>query len=149
MKHPVAAILIVALLTTACTTPGEPPTHPNREDYHDVMRRETAITTSSLATTQLVITYLSQDHITQNYALTILHQSIADLNGVTTDLAQIHPPTQYTIPQHELQTLTTKAAQQLNQLPNHWSNPHAQTTAITTLTHYTNTATTLTNQLLE
>jgi hypothetical protein len=149
VKPATAAVLIIALLTPACTAPGEPPTHPNREDYHDLIRRETAITTTALATTKLVITYLSQDRITQNYALTILHQSTADLNSVATDLAQIHPPNQYTVPQHELQTLTTNATRQLNQLPNHWSSPVAQTTALTTLTRYTATATTLANRLLK
>jgi hypothetical protein len=148
MKRLAAALLVVISLAAACTAPGEPAKHPNRQDYRDLIRREATDATSAFATAKLVVIYLSQDRITRNYARTILHQTTADLRRITTDLTQIHPPTPYVTPQRKLQTLTTNAARQLNKLPKTWSNPRALTRAITALTHDTNTAATLTTQLL-
>ena len=148
MKLLAAALLMVISLAAACTAPGEPPEHPNRQDYRDLIRREVTDTTSALATARLVVTYLGQDRITRNYARAILHQTTADLLRITTDLTQIHPPTPYVTPQHKLQTLTSDAAHDLRQLPRTWSDPGALTTAITILTKDTNTATRLTTQLL-
>jgi hypothetical protein len=148
MKFHSAALLMVVSLAAACTAPGEPPKLANRQDYHDLIRREETDTTSALATARLAVIYLGQDRITRNYALTIVHQTTADLDRISTDLTQIHPPTPYITPQHKLQTLTSGAAHDLSQLPRTWSAPDALTTAITILTHDINSAADLTDQLL-
>jgi hypothetical protein len=147
MKPLAAALLMVISLAAACTAPGEPPEHPSRQDYRDLIRREVTDTTSALATARLAVIYLGQDRITRNYALTIVHQTTADLDRITTDLTQIHPPTPYVTPQHKLRTLTSGAAHDLSRLPRTWSAPDALTTVITILTRDINSATSLTDQL--
>jgi hypothetical protein len=89
----IVLILIVALASTACTAPGEPPSHPSKGDYHDVIRRETDKTTSTLATIQLVVGDLRKQRITKNYAVVMSRQVDADLTAVLADLRQITAPT--------------------------------------------------------
>jgi len=80
------ALLVVAV--AGCTAPGEPPAHPSTADYHDLMRRETGMATSTIATMQVVVGESRRGRITQNYATVMTRQSVADLTSVVTDLRQ-------------------------------------------------------------
>lgn len=142
-----AMATLLAILTAACTAPGEPPTHPNTAEYHDLIRRELSTTTSTLATMQLTLNYANHDRITQTYATTITHQSQADLTRVATDLAQITPPAQYATAHHRLQTLTIHASTQLATLQKHW-NQATRTRELHTLNTQTQTTDHLSQTLL-
>ena len=88
-------IALLVLTVAGCTAPGEPPAHPSKADYHDLLRRETDKATSTIATMQVVVAELRRGRITQNYATVMTRQSVADLTSVVTDLRQITAPSAY------------------------------------------------------
>jgi hypothetical protein len=104
----------LAVLAAGCTAPGEPPAHPTRAQYQDLMRRETDKAQSTIETMRLVIDEIRHGRITENYATVMTRQSIADLTSVVTDLRQITPPTaDLARTQHQLRNLLSQAVSTL------------------------------------
>jgi hypothetical protein len=124
MKLPV--ITVLALLAASCTAPGEPPAHPSKADYNDLMRRETDKAQSSIATIRLILRDASYGKIPRNYAIVSIRQAAADLTGITTDLAQIAAPAAKANSQRRLQRILLQATQTINRLADDWFNPGAR-----------------------
>jgi hypothetical protein len=117
-------IALLVLTVAGCTAPGEPPAHPSTADYHDLMRRETDKTTSTIATMQVVVAELRRGRITQNYATVITRQSVADLTSVLTDLRQITAPsTDLARHQRQLQHLLTRTIPTVGSVIDTWDQP--------------------------
>jgi hypothetical protein len=123
------AIIAFALLATSCTAPGEPPAHPSKADYADLMRRETDKAQSAIATIRLVLSDGSQGKIPRNTAIVSIRQAVADLTGVTTDLAQIAAPDTNATSQRRLQRILRQATRTINSLADDWLNPGARSRA--------------------
>jgi len=119
--------LLMALLVVAvagCTAPGEPPAHPSTADYHDLMRRETGMATSTIATMQVVVGESRRGRITQNYATVMTRQSVADLTSVVTDLRQITAPTaDLARHQRQLQRLLSRTIPTVVSVTHDWDQP--------------------------
>jgi hypothetical protein len=114
-------IALLVLTVAGCTAPGEPPAHPSTADYHDLMRRETAKATSTIATMQVVVGELRRGRITQNYATVMARQSVADLTSVVTDLRQITAPsTDLARHQRQLQHLLTGTLPTVGTVIDNW-----------------------------
>jgi hypothetical protein len=114
-------IALLALMVAGCTAPGEPPAHPSTADYHDLMRRETAKATGTIATMQVVVGELRRSRITHNYATVMTRQSVADLTSVITDLRQITAPgTDLARHQRQLQHLLTRTIPTVASVINTW-----------------------------
>ena len=114
-------IALLVLTVAGCTAPGEPPAHPSTADYHDLMRRETDKTTSTIATMQVVVGELRRGRITQNYATVMTRQSVADLTSVVTDLRQITAPsTDLARHQRQLQRLLTRTIPTVRSVVDDW-----------------------------
>ena len=117
-------IALLVLTVAGCTAPGEPPTHPSTADYHDLMRRETDKTTSTIATMQVVVGELRRGRITQNYATVMTRQSVADLTSVVTDLRQITAPSSdLARHQHQLQHLLIRIIPTVGSVIDTWDQP--------------------------
>ena len=117
-------IALLVLTVAGCTAPGEPPSHPSTADYHDLMRRETAKATSTVATVQVVVGELRRSRITQNYATVMARQSVADLTSIITDLRQITAPsTELARHQRRLQHLLTRTIPTVASVINTWDQP--------------------------
>ncbi len=115
---------LFALLIAGCTAPGEPPAHPSTADYHDLMKRETDKTTSTIATMQIVVGELRRSRITQNYATVMTRQSVADVTSVATDLRQITAPTAgLVLRQHQLQGVLTRLIPTIGSVISDWNQP--------------------------
>ena len=117
-------ILILFVLTVAgCTAPGEPPAHPSKADYHDLMRRESAKSTSTIATMQVIVGELRRGRITQNYATVMTRQSVADLTSVVTDLRQISAPSaDLARQQRQMQRVLTRTIPAAGSVIDNWDN---------------------------
>ena len=117
-------IALLVLTVAGCTAPGEPPAHPSTADYHDLMRRETGKTTSTIATMQVVVGELRRGRITQNYATVMTRQSVADLTSVATDLRQITAPSSdLARHQRQLQHLLTRIIPVVGSVIDTWDQP--------------------------
>jgi len=117
-------IALLVLMVAACTAPGEPPAHPSTADYHDLMRRETDKTTSTIATMQVVVGELRRGRITQNYATVMTRQSVADLTSVVTDLRQITAPSSdFARHQRQLQHLLIRIIPTVGSVIDTWDQP--------------------------
>ena len=114
-------IAVLVLTVAGCTAPGEPPAHPSKADYQDLMRRETAKATGTIATMQVVVSELRRGRITQYYATVMTRQSVADLTSVVTDLRQITAPsTDLARHQHQIQRLLTGTIPTVGSVIDNW-----------------------------
>jgi hypothetical protein len=108
---------LLAVFAAGCTAPGEPPAHPTRAQYQDLIRRETDKAQSSIETMRLVIDEIRHGRITENYATVMTRQSITDLTSVVTDLRQITPPAgELAHAQQQLRDLLTQAVATLGEV---------------------------------
>lgn len=119
----VLVVTLIATIAVACNAPGEPPSHPSKADYHDLIRRETDKSQSAIATAQVVVGQLRRQWITKNYSTVTARQSDADLAAVITDLRQITAPTpQLRRNQSHVQHVLVNAAATVTSLPPNWNN---------------------------
>jgi hypothetical protein len=88
----VVAVVAVVALASGCRAPGEPPSHPTRGEYQDLIRREVDAAGSALSTCVLVLRYVGQDRVPAPYTRVVLRQAANDLRKVSQDLSQITPP---------------------------------------------------------
>jgi hypothetical protein len=111
----------LCLLATACRAPGEPPSHPDKGVYRDIIRREADSTRTALATVSLLIGTARRDGLPATYARVTLRSMVGDLQHVVTDLGEIDPPRTAARPQRRLRAIAAQDAVLFARLQQHWS----------------------------
>jgi hypothetical protein len=120
--RPVAGVVVLALLASACRAPGEPPTHPGRGEYQDLIRRELASLQTAQSSTRLLLRYAARGDIPGNYGIVVLRQNATDLSGIVTDLREVQPPGHFAPAHHRLLRLAQRDATLVDRLTHAWNN---------------------------
>ncbi len=106
-------VVASAFALAACTSPGNPPAHPDQGAYQDIIRRELEATGSALGTSVLTLRYIDDGRVPRNYGRVMVRQAANDLRKVSQDLGQITPPAKAAAAQARLRAITDRARQQL------------------------------------
>jgi hypothetical protein len=112
----VLGLLVLAIAAAGCRAPGEPPSHPDRGAYRDLMRREVGAAESALASGELTLRYLDERRLPRAYARVMLRQAANDLRKVGQDLGEVTPPAAVARAHARMATLTRRDQQLLERL---------------------------------
>lgn len=138
------AVIAVAFAVTGCRAPGEPPSHPTRSEYQDLIRRELDAAGSAVSTCVLVLRYVDENRVPAPYIRVVLRQAANDLRKVAQDLSQITPPPGDASAQTALLLLTQRDRDRLDDLAGHLRDASARDVVRAALSRDSNT---LDNQL--
>jgi hypothetical protein len=114
-----ALALVLAVLCVAavgCRAPGDPPTHPDRAAYQDLIRRELDAAGTALASGSLTLRYADAGRVPGSYERVVLRQAANDLRKVAQDLGQITPPARAATSQKALLEICTRERGRLETL---------------------------------
>jgi hypothetical protein len=115
-----AALLMLVIVVAGCRAPGEPPSHPDIEEYRDLVRRELTTLQTAQASTRLLLRYAARGDVPDNYGIVVLRQNATDLHGVVTDLREVEPPPGLEAAHRHLQRIARRDARLVDRLAHAW-----------------------------
>ncbi len=125
MSSRLCIVLLCMLAAAGCRAPGQPPRHPDAATYADLIRREVATASSAAGSAQLVIAQARAGRITITYAQVGLRQAADDLDGVSTDLGEVTPPSGRSVAQRRFQALVDDERALLRAISQRWPDDRA------------------------